>query len=78
MRGRKRRREGFVGQYEQTLRRWAPSVGIDPDRAVWVESLLNPMNFPWKDLQNMKARVQDYIENQDKESENTTPKTPKT
>lgn len=53
-------KEGFVGQYEETLRKWAPSVGIDPDEAVRVERLLNPMNFPWKDLQNMKARVYEY------------------
>jgi len=58
----KQERKEFVGQYEQTLRRWAPGVGLDPDLCVWVQNVLNPMNFPWRDLQNMKSRVQDYIE----------------
>lgn len=53
-------REDWVGQYEETLRKWAPSVGLDPDVAVFIESVLNPYNMPWNDLQNMKARVLDY------------------
>lgn len=55
-------RKDFVGQYEETLRRWAKIEGLDPDLCVWVESLLNPYNAPWRDLQNMKARVREYIE----------------
>lgn len=74
--GRKRTREDWVGQYEQTLRNWAPSVGLDPDLAVWIESILNPLNFPWRDLQNMKARVYDYWQNMGNEAHNKPPKTP--
>lgn len=65
----------FVGQYEQTLRKWAPSVGLDPDLAVWIEGVLNPLNFPWRDLQNMKARVFDYWQNMGKQAQTKPQKT---
>ena len=50
-----------MGTYERSLRQWAPVHGIDPDEAVRVERLLNPYNFPWRDLQNMRSRVFRFI-----------------
>jgi hypothetical protein len=62
----KQTREDWVGQYEETLRKWAPSVGMDPDVAVFIEQCLNPYNMPWRDLQNMKSRVLEYYQNMGK------------
>ena len=73
-RAHKRGPKMFVGQYEQTLRKWAPSVGLDPDLAVWIEGILNPLNFHWRDLQNMKARVFDYWQNMADQAQNKPPK----
>lgn len=46
---------------ERTLRDWAPVYKIDPDEAVRVHNLLNPLNFPWRDSSNMRSRVFAFI-----------------
>ena len=56
-----RRPADFVGTYERSLRDWASTYNVDPDEAVRVHNLLNPYNFPWRDLSNMRTRVFAFI-----------------
>lgn len=51
----------WVNSWEQSLRAWAYSVGLDPDEAVRVERMLNPIGAEWKDFANMRRRVFEFI-----------------
>lgn len=43
------------------LRSWAPTVGLDPDEAVRIEKLLNPLGAEWRDWSNMRRRVFEFM-----------------
>ena len=52
-----------MSSWEKPLRQWAASIGLDPDEAVYVERLLNPLGAEWKDFSNMRRRVYQFITN---------------
>ena len=52
-----------MSSWEKRLRQWAASIGLDPDEAVYVERLLNPLGAEWKDFSNMRRRVYQFITN---------------
>jgi hypothetical protein len=56
-------RERWVSSWELPLRQWAHSVGLDPDHAVYIEKVLNPLGAEWKDWANMRRRVYEFITN---------------
>lgn len=51
----------FVNSWSIVVERWAPSVGLDPRKAVFVEKVLNPYGGEWDDLGNMKARIYKFM-----------------
>lgn len=53
----------WVSSWEQPLRQWAHHMGLDPDEAVRVERLLNPLGAEWKDFSNMRRRVYEFLTN---------------
>lgn len=59
-----RPRARWVSSWEVPLRQWAQSIGLDPDQAVHVERVLNPLGAEWKDFSNMRRRVYEFITNQ--------------